>query len=45
MTKAKASNEIKEINRFSKKDINNKKISPIIRNKILPDLITRKIIL
>jgi 8-oxo-dGTP pyrophosphatase MutT (NUDIX family) len=40
-----ASNEIQEINWLSKKDINNIEVSPIIRNKILPDLIKRKIIL
>lgn len=41
----KPSTEIKKIHWIGKEDIKNLKISPIIKNKIIPDLISRKILL
>ena len=38
------STEIKQIHWIGKKDLENKRISPIIRNKILPDLIARGVL-
>jgi 8-oxo-dGTP diphosphatase len=38
------SQEIKKLHWIGAKDINNENVSPIIRNKILPDLIKRQII-
>lgn len=40
----KPSAEIKFIHWIGKKDRNNHRVSPIIRNKIIPDLIERKIL-
>lgn len=41
----KPSSEIGALHWIGKDDISNEKVSPIIRNKIIPDLIKRKIIL
>ena len=38
------STEIKTLHWIGKEDLDNPKLSPIIRNKILPDLIKRKIL-
>ncbi|MEK6842369.1 MAG: hypothetical protein AABX84_01010, partial [Nanoarchaeota archaeon] len=42
--KPKPSTEIKFIHWIGKKDKNNSRVSPIIKNKIIPDLIKRKIL-
>ncbi|MEK6819969.1 MAG: NUDIX domain-containing protein [Nanoarchaeota archaeon] len=42
--KPKPSTEIKFIHWIGKKDKNNLRVSPIVRNKIIPDLIKRKIL-
>ncbi|MFO0705079.1 MAG: NUDIX domain-containing protein [Candidatus Andersenbacteria bacterium] len=41
----KPSNEIKKLHWIGAKDLNNENVSPIIRNKILPDLIKREIVI
>ena len=38
------STEIKKIHWINKKDQTNQKVSPIIRNKIIPDLVIRRIL-
>lgn len=42
--KPKPSTEVQYLHWIGKNDINNKAVSPIIRNKIMPDLIERKIL-
>ena len=42
--KPKPSSEIGVLHWIGKKDIDNKKVSPIIRNKIIKDLVKRKIL-
>lgn len=44
LDKPKASTEIGALHWIGKEDLNNEKVSLIIRNKIIPDLIARKII-
>ena len=42
--KPEPSTEIKFVHWIGKEDKNNRKVSPIIRNKIIPDLVRRKIL-
>jgi hypothetical protein len=44
LNEPKPSSEIGTLHWIGKEDLNNKKVSPIIRNKIIPDLVIRKII-